>query len=301
MCDTPNITIGDQIFVHPVINASGCWCKNYDQLVEINNNHEYSGIVSKTCSIKPFGGNPEPNLFIADSQDYILNCMGLPNNGFDYYAHHFKQFTDKPYILSLNGADIGELIAMLVKYNDIIASYYCDTSGYITRQLVEINVSCPNILNHTEIIGYHPEIIKSMCERISVLNLQMIDIGFKLPPYLEVAQLEKIADIILEYREKSNIKFIVCCNTIPNGLALDKFGKPVLSSTIGGISYSIVNKLLGLSNVYQFRQYFNHSSVQSIKIIGCGGIKTADDVEDYLNAGSDLVQIGSNNLPTISY
>jgi dihydroorotate dehydrogenase len=135
-----------------------------------------------------------------------------------------------------------------------------------------------------------------MCERINVLNLQMIDIGFKLPPYLEVAQLEKIADIILEYREKSNIKFIVCCNTIPNGLALDKFGKPVLSSTIGGISYSIVNKLLGLSNVYQFRQYFNHSSVQSIKIIGCGGIKTADDVEDYLNAGADLVQIGSNNL-----
>lgn len=292
-----NISIGDQIFIHPILNASGCWCKNLDQLIDINNSIEYSGIVSKTCSIKPFEGNPDPNLFISEKEDYILNCMGLPNNGFNYYSQHFKLFTEKPYILSLNGSNIDELLDMLIKYNDIIAEYYCNINSNIIKQLVEINISCPNIFCHKEIIGYHEDLVENLCIRISELNLQMIDIGFKLPPYLEISKLENIANIFIKYHDKSNIKFIVCCNTIPNGLILDKnTNKPILSSKFGGISYSIVNKLLGISNVYQFKECFTTLSNIPIKIIGCGGIKNDDDVNDYLNAGAELVQIGSNIL-----
>ena len=291
------ISIGDQIFIHPIINASGYWCKNYNQLIDINNSNKYSGIVSKTCSIKPFEGNSEPNLYISDTQDYILNCMGLPNNGFNYYSQHFKLFTEKPYILSMSSTNIDELLEMLIKYNDIIADYYCYINSNIIRQLVEINISCPNIHNHKEILGYHVDLVENLCIRISKLKLQMIDIGFKLPPYLESAQLENIANIIIKYHNISNIKFIVCCNTIPNGLILDNnTGKPILSSKLGGISYSIVNKLLGVSNVYQFKEYFSQLSNSTIKIIGCGGIKNDIDINDYLNAGADLVQIGSNNL-----
>ena len=296
-----DIRVGDQIFAHPILNSSGCWCKNFDQITNIYNSYEYSGVISKTCGIKPYEGNPEPNLLISNSQDYILNCMGLPNNGFYYYAEHFKLFTEKPYILSLNGNNIDELLLMLTKYNDIIASYYCATNSYIIKQLVEINISCPNICNNTEIIGYHPEIIENICDRIATINLQTVDIGFKLPPYLEIAQLQQIAHIFIKYQEKCNIKFIVCSNTIPNGLVLDNTGKPILSSTFGGISYSIVNKLLGISNVYQFKSIFNSINNNTyntfnIKIIGCGGIKSNEDIDDYLKAGADLIQIGSYNL-----
>jgi dihydroorotate dehydrogenase len=300
-----SVIIGDQTFAHPVINASGCWCKTYEQMRGIYLNPQFSGIVSKTCDIERFDGNPEPNLHIGyvnnDEKfgqiEYILNCMGLPNNGFDYYSEHFKKFTNKPYILSLNGNNLENLLKMLTKYNDIIAEDYSIRNNNNCSQLVEINLSCPNIVDKNEIIGYHPDYIINLCKRIADLHLVFVDIGFKLPPYLEKAQLQKIAAIIQYYCISANIKFIVCCNTIPNGMVLDSVsGNPILSAQFGGISSSAANKLIGISNVFQFSQYFNINSAlnsEKVKIIGCGGIKTCGDVDDYLHAGASLVQIGS--------
>lgn len=305
------ITIGLHFFYNRILNASGCWCKSIDQLRGITNNPLFSGIVSKTCGLNPFDGNPEPNLYMSDTlnpkdgmPEFVLNCMGLPNNGFDYYCRHFAQFkifNDKPYILSLNGANLSELLEMLKKYNDIIIEQ-SQLSGCTPQpQLVEINLSCPNILDKSIIIGYHSDLVDDICNCIEGLNLSYIEIGFKLPPYLERANLESVIKTIIKYTYRTHIKFIVCCNAIPNGMILNNEGIPILSADYGAISFSNVNKLIGISNVYQTREIINQYMVidnlgikEIIKIIGCGGIRTFQDAKDYIDAGADLVQIGSN-------
>jgi dihydroorotate dehydrogenase (NAD+) catalytic subunit len=103
--------------------------------------------------------------------------------------------------------------------------------------------------------------------------------------------LEQISKVLIKY---SNIvKYIVCGNSIPNGMIINlESGKPLLSIKTGGISGS-ANRLLGVSNVYQFSNIFNSiNNILPIAILGCGGIETYSDVLEYLNAGAQGVQIG---------
>ena len=115
----------------------------------------------------------------------------------------------------------------------------------------------------------------------------------KLSPYLDHNLCEKIINIINKNNDRNLIKYIVLSNSIPNCLILNN-NKPVLSNTYGGLSGKL-NKFISLSNVHYFKGKLN----KDIKIIGCGGIQTIDDVNDYLNNGADYVQLGScfyNNL-----
>ena len=81
--------------------------------------------------------------------------------------------------------------------------------------------------------------------------------------------------------------------SIPNCLILNE-NKPVLSNIYGGLSGKL-NKYISLSNVYYFKNKLNND----IEIIGCGGIETLEDVNNYLNNGASYVQLGScfyNNI-----
>ena len=59
---------------------------------------------------------------------------------------------------------------------------------------------------------------------------------------------------------------------------------------IGGISGPIV-KPFALANVKTFAQLFKQNNLD-IKIIGCGGIQTMQDVREFLVCGATLIQIG---------
>jgi dihydroorotate dehydrogenase (fumarate) len=61
-----------------------------------------------------------------------------------------------------------------------------------------------------------------------------------------------------------------------------------VSNIYGGLSGKI-NKYFTLSNIYTIKKKLN----KNIKIMGCGGIETIEDVKDYLNIGADFVQLGS--------
>ena len=66
-----------------------------------------------------------------------------------------------------------------------------------------------------------------------------------------------------------------------------------MSISTGDIS-GIANKLLAISNIYQFTNIFkkNLQNNKLIYIFGCGGIENSNDIIEYLNAGAICVQIG---------
>jgi dihydroorotate dehydrogenase len=276
------------------MNAAGCRSKTKEQLHNLVHNG-MNTIVSKTCTLNSNDGNPEPN-FIEINDNNSINCLGMPNYGYTYYRDLYLEFKklNVTYIISMDASNWNELEQMLLDYDK-----YLNTHGNTNqREFVEINASCPNKLDTIQgttsrIIAFDPLLLARLLENIKLLDLQHITIGLKLSPYIDKYLLDEISKTLINY--SGLVHYIVCGNSIPNGMVIDPVTKkPVLSVNTGGIS-GTTNKLIGISNVYQFVNIFKNkldNQSKPIHVIGCGGIETSDDVIDYMNAGASCVQMG---------
>lgn len=276
-----------------IMNASGAHCKTKEQMDQLITNG-INTIITKSCTLEKNSGNPLPNF--QEINDHIsLNCLGMPNWGYKYYRDLYLEYSVKKgitYIISMDASNWDELREMLLDYDLFISN-----SHNHTRELVEINISCPNKTSANnkspgQIIAYNPQEVALILENIKLLDLQHINIGLKLAPYIDRYLLQQISQIIINY--SSIVKYIVCGNSIPNGMILDiTTTKPILSIGTGGIS-GTANRLIGVANVKQFREIFNSTGgeCKNIIILGCGGVETSDDVLQYLIAGAKGVQVG---------
>ena len=287
-----------------ILNASGCWCDTREKLIELYNNPILSGVVSKTCTRYPKTGNPEPNYFFNEKDSLHFNCKGLPNFGYEYYKECFSLLLEldkekereekrerKPFILSVayNQYELDDFTWILKDYDAFIQEKRKEQRKEKRQEkrkeekeekdkkeeLIEINISCPNI--HSRIPGYHKKDIAFLLQHIRKLNLSHVKIGIKLPPYVELEKIRKIAELFTENADI--IRYIVCCNTIPNAYYEGKYC---------GVSGKI-NKYIALGNIKKFKEYCS----DKIQIVGSGGIRDGQDIRDYLNAGADMVQLGS--------
>ena len=268
-----DLKIGTIQFDNPILNASGCWSTDEEQIWELSQSN-LAGIVSKTCTIFSQDGIKEPNYYYDQNNNIHFNCKGLPNNGYNYYKNISKNLQNKPLIISIAYTDIYQVILMLNDYDKFVDS--C--------ALVEINMSCPNA--EMKIPGYHLDDIEMLLVNIRNSNYDNICVGLKLPPYFELDFMNKLSNLLNKY--ETYIYFIVVSNSIPNGLAIDNQKEPILSNVYGGISGKI-NKMIALSNVKTFNSLLN----ETITIIGCGGINDYEDVLDYLKYGAKFVQLAS--------
>jgi dihydroorotate dehydrogenase len=193
----------------------------------------------------------------------------------------------------MDSSNWNELSYMLIDYDK-----YISVNGISEhKEFVEINIGCTNKLEidknlKNRIIAFEPLLLARLLENISLLKLQNISIGLKLSPYIDIYLLEEISKVILYY--SNIIYYIVCSNSIPNGMVINSVNKkPTLSISTGDIS-GIANKLLAISNIYQFTNIFkkNLQNNKLIYIFGCGGIENSNDIIEYLNAGAICVQIG---------
>ena len=268
--------IGDINFENPILNASGCWCLHETQLDELYNS-SLSGIVCKTCTIFSKEGKSEPNYYYHAENNIHFNCKGLPNLGYQYYRNLSKKYNNKPYIISLAFENYEDLQIVLKDYNNFVnCSVNCSV-------LVELNLSCPN--TSSQIPGYDLFQVDKLLKVLKYINLPNIHYGFKLPPYFQLDSINETCKLLNNYTDI--LKYIVLSNSIPNCLPL-KNGIPILSNTYGGLSGKI-NKHIALSNVVSFSKIID----KNIKIVGCGGIDTINDIKDYLNNGADFVQLAS--------
>jgi dihydroorotate dehydrogenase (NAD+) catalytic subunit len=291
--DHKQIKIGDKNF-NLIMNASGCRSKTKEQLHNLIHNG-MNTIVCKTCTLLANDGNPEPN-FQEINDNLSINCLGMPNYGYQYYRDLYLEYKklNVTYIISMDASNWNELQHMLLDYDRYIGIHGINNQ----KEFVEINASCPNKLDMTNgqtsrIIAFDPILLARLLENIKNLDLQYITIGLKLSPYIDKYLLDDISKVIIIY--SSIVYYIVCGNSIPNGMIIDSdTKKPVLSVNTGGIS-GTTNKLLSISNIYQFLNIFKkniNKLKKPIHIIGCGGIETSDDVLDYINTGASCVQIG---------
>lgn len=258
------VTIGNLQLSNCVYNAACYTVKTYYGLKQLNNS-DSGAVVTKTLTPKPRKGNPRPNYYT----DTIgsINSVGLTNDGYKYFIDPPIDF-DKPYIISVTANSIEELMELLRVLRKRAIN-------------IELNLSCPN--TEKDPICYD---FDKMDEWLRNVTRIYPSFGLKLSPYFLNHDINRVTNIIKKYPQ---IVYLVCSNTIPNGLIIDpETDKPIIGNKFGGVGGKYV-KPFALANVNKFHTIFG----KKLDIVGCGGVSTGLDVYHYILAGATAVQIAT--------
>jgi len=253
---------------NPVITASGTFTareseKYYDISLP-------GAVTTKGVTIDPRHGNPTPR--IAETWGGMLNSVGLENPGVDVYI------IDELAYLKSKG------ITVIANIAGNTVDDYCAVAEKLSKtnvDMLELNVSCPNVTHGGMAFGTDPEILADLTGRIK--NLSDKPVIVKLTP--------NVTDIcaIARAAEDAGADAISLINTLL-GMRIDiKTGKPVLANVTGGLSGPAI-KPVALRMVYQV------SELVKIPVIGMGGIMTGEDVLEFLAAGAMAVAVGTAAL-----
>ncbi len=243
----------ENVVIDPyIMNASGGGSVTLEQIEKLDDSM-VGAIVSKTATPLKRIGNPKPICF--NTSMGSINSVGLKNEGFDYYVN-IK--TKKPYILSI-----------------IPNPKFFEDHRILCPDLIEVNLSCPNVPDLKEFESSYEESIRKLSESAERR------FGIKIAPILDHRRMIDLLDSLT-----SKISFITCSNGMKNGLILEN-QNPVVSKKFGGIGGTYI-KPFSLSTVDRLSQHTN------ISIIGCGGIYNESDVKDYISCGAVAVQVGTH-------
>lgn len=255
-----------------ILNASAPRASTLEELEKIAKS-DSAAIMTKSCTLQERKGNPVPRIFKLPLG--YLNSEGLPNPGYKTYLEFIPKLKkyNKPIIASVAGFSINE-------YRVLVRAFQKSEVD-----LIEVNLSCPNINSQNEPIAYNLKKTEKLLRQIS--NLGGKSIGLKLPPYSYYSIQEKMANLIKKY----SVSFISCVNTLGNSLIIDAIReRSAIKATgrFGGLSGQYI-KPIALGNVRRFYKCLKGK----VSIMGIGGIKTGQDAFEFLLAGADAVQIGT--------
>ncbi|MDE6550840.1 MAG: dihydroorotate dehydrogenase [Clostridia bacterium] len=256
-------------FKNPIITASGTFGfgKEYNELYPIS---ALGGICTKGLTLKEREGNASPR--IAETPSGILNSVGLQNPGIEYYlAEYDKWLSDcgTTVIANIAGSKLEDYVAIAARINDSSAD------------MVELNISCPNVRSGGIAFGVQPESVRRVTEAVKkVCNKPVIT---KLTPNVScIADNAKAA-------EDGGADAISLINTI-TGMAVDyKRRRPILANNTGGLSGPCVKPIA-------LRMVWECYNAVKVPIIGLGGITSYTDVLEFMICGARAVQVGTANI-----
>tara|TARA_R110002012_G_scaffold319389_2_gene539672 strand:+ start:59343 stop:60272 length:930 start_codon:yes stop_codon:yes gene_type:complete len=263
-------------FKNPVGLAAG-FDKNavlYNELA----NFGFGFIEIGTVTPKAQAGNPKKRLFRLKDDQGIINRMGFNNDGLEAAITQLK--TNKGQVVI--GGNIGKNTQTLPE--DYTQDYLtCFNALHPHVDYFVLNVSCPNVGSHAKLNDkdYLLELIGAVQNANSTFKKQK-PILLKIAPDLNTTQLDEIIELIAE----TSLDGVIASNT-----SIDRSGlkaTPELLSEIGNGGLSgqpIKDKSTAVI------KYLSEKSHKAFPIIGVGGIHSAKDALEKINAGADLVQI----------
>lgn len=256
---------------NPVIPASGTFGFGYEftKFYDIN---ILGSISFKGTTKEARYGNPLPR--IAECKEGLINSIGLQNPGIDSVISKelpkLRECFKKPLIANISGFSIDEYVECCQKI---------DKEDQV--EIIEVNISCPNVHNGGMAFGTNPESAKEVTKAVKAVTTKPVYV--KLTP--NVTNIVEIAKAC----EEGGADGIVLINTMLGMRINLKTKKPVIANKMGGFSGPAIFPV-ALRMVYQVYE------AVKIPIIGVGGISTAEDVVEMMLAGASAVEIGAANL-----
>ena len=256
---------------NPIIPASGTFGfgREFAEYYDIN----CLGAISiKGTTRDARFGNPTPR--IAECTSGLINSVGLQNPGIDKVISeelpHLREIFRKPIVANISGFSLEE-------YEECCAKI--DKEEQV--EIIEVNVSCPNVHNGGMSFGTQPESAAEVTRRVKAVTTKPVFI--KLSP--------NVTDIVSIARacEDAGADGICLINTLL-GMRIDTMRRrPVIANKMGGFSGDAIFPV-AVRMVYQV------ANACQIPVMGCGGISSASDVIEMMMAGATAVQVGAANL-----
>lgn len=230
-----------------------------------------------TVTPLPQPGNEKPRMFRLPQDQALINRMGFNNQGVDVVAERLKKVDRKGLII---GGNIGK--NKITPNEDAVSDYIkCFDRLFDVVDYFVVNVSSPNTPGLRELQEKEPlkHILNTLQERNLKNNISR-PILLKIAPDLTDSQLDDIIEIVSE----TKIAGVIATNTTLSRENLNSL--PDLKGQSGGLS----GKPLKERSTEVIR-YLSEKSNKSFVIIGVGGIHSASDALEKINAGASLVQI----------
>lgn len=254
---------------NPVMTASGTFGSGmeYGEFVDLN---KLGAVVTKGVSNVAWPGNPTPR--VAEVTGGMLNAIGLQNPGIDVFIERdipFLKKYDTKIIVNVCGHSVEEYLETVDKLSDQPVD------------MLEINVSCPNVKAGAIQFGQDPKVLESVTKEIKAHAKQPVIM--KLSP-----NVTSIKDMAMA-AEAGGADAVSLINTLI-GMKIDIYRKQfVLANKTGGFSGPAVKPVA-------IRMVYEASHAVSIPVIGMGGIASGEDAIEFLMAGASAISVGTMNF-----
>ncbi|MCJ8497483.1 quinone-dependent dihydroorotate dehydrogenase [Chryseobacterium salipaludis] len=226
-----------------------------------------------TLTPKPQDGNPKKRLFRLKEDQAIINRMGFNNGGVEAAVERLRKNKNV-----LIGGNIGK---NKVTPNEHAADDYiiCFEELFPVVDYFVVNVSSPNTPNLRELQDKKPltELLGTL-QQLNSKKEKPKPILLKIAPDLSDDQLLDIIDIVQE----TQIAGVIATNTTLSREGLQSENK----QETGGLSGKPLTK-----RSTEVIRFLSEKSGKAFPIIGVGGIHTAEDALEKLEAGASLVQL----------
>ncbi len=270
----PPIAVFGTTFQNPIILASGTagFGREVAGVIPLD---RLGGLVTKAVSPEPRAGHPAPR--VAEFEGGMLNAVGLANPGVEHVAR-----TELPWLAAhvRRARVIVNVVGALVEdYVKVVATLA--TEAIVTA--FELNVSCPNTAKGGEEFGADDRVLADLVSRCRAAAAQPLIV--KLAPTLpDIGRTASAA-------AAAGADGFTVVNTIPGTLWRRAAGGR--ASRLGYGQGGVSGPALLPVGVLATRRVRERTGKP---VIGVGGVRTPDDVEQYLGAGASLVGVGTAAL-----
>ena len=261
-----SVTLAGMTMKNPVVVASGTFGfgREYGQFYPID---ELGGICVKGLTYQRREGNPPPR--IAETPMGILNSVGLQNPGVDgFIAQELPQLKqhDLRIIANISGNTPEEYGLM------------CEKLSAAGVDMIEVNISCPNVKAGGLQYGVVPEMAAEVTEQAK--RHSTVPVMVKLSP--NVTDITVMAKAV----EDAGADAVSLINTL-KGMRIDvNTHRPILHQNTGGLSGPAVLPVA-------VRMVWEVSNAVKIPVLGLGGISSGEDAAQMMLAGATAVAVGT--------
>ena len=263
------VTLAGKTFKNPVTTASGTFGSGaeYEQFVDLA---ALGAVTTKGVANVPWEGNPTPR--VAETYGGMLNAVGLQNPGIDLFCKrdipHLKE-KGASIIVNVCGRSTSDYVEVVERLADEPVD------------LLEINVSCPNVKEGGIAFGQVPASAERITKAVKKVARQPVIM--KLSP--NVTDITEMAKAV----EAGGADAVSLINTL-TGMKID----------INRRTFAVANKTGGLSGPaikpVAVRMVYQVANAVALPIIGMGGIANADDALEFIMAGATMVSVGTANF-----
>ena len=261
------VTLAGVELKNPVVVASGTFGfgREYGQFYDLS---ELGAICVKGLTAAPREGNPPPR--IAETPMGILNSVGLQNPGVDAFIQ-----TELPFLRQYDMKVIANISGNTPEEYGVM----CEKLSEAGVDLIEVNISCPNVKAGGLAYGTRPELAAEVT-RVAKDHVGKVPVMVKLSP--NVTDITEIARAVAD----AGADALSLINTL-RGMRIDvNTRRPILRMNTGGLSGPAVLPVA-------VRMVWEVAGAVSLPILGMGGVSDGDSAAQLMLAGASAVAVGT--------